>query len=65
MDVGYTGTCVPISWVEFLEVLWMLDAQVTCVGFKCWKLCWESCANRLYVSTIFQSEGLAAQALLV
>ena len=37
----------------------------TWVGLKCWKLCWESCANRLYVSTIFRSEGLAAQALLV
>ena len=28
MDVGCTGTCVPISWVEVLEVLWMLDTQV-------------------------------------
>ena len=28
MDVACTGTCVPISWVEVLEVLWMLDAQV-------------------------------------
>ena len=28
MNVGCTGTCVPIGWVEVLEVLWMLDAQV-------------------------------------
>ena len=33
---------MPISWVEVLEVLWMLDAQVlVClsVGLKCWKSC--------------------------
>ena len=41
MDVGCTGTCVPISWVELLEVVRMLDAQVlVCqsVGLKCWKV---------------------------
>ena len=27
-DVGCTGTSVPISWVEVLEVLRMLDAKV-------------------------------------
>ena len=46
---------MPISWVEVLEVLWMLDAQVlVClsVGLKCRKFCRESCANTLYVSTI-------------
>ena len=45
---------------------WMLDAQVlVClsVGLKCRKFCWESCANTLYVSTIFPSENLAAQVL--
>ena len=109
MDVGCTGTFVPIDWVEVLEVLrmlatqvfvclpigwveelevlrmlhvqvrvclsvglkcwrvlWMLDAQVlVClsVGLKCRKFCWESCANTLYVSTIFFSEKLAAQVL--
>ena len=36
---------MPTSWVEVLEVLRMLDAQVlVCqsVGLKCWKLygCW-------------------------
>ena len=44
-DVGCTGSCVPISWVEVLEVVRMLDAQVlVClsVGLKCWKFyaCW-------------------------
>ena len=40
MDVGCTGTCVLIGWVEVLEVLRMLDAQVLvclpigCVGFS-------------------------------
>ena len=41
-DVGCTGTSVPISWVEVLEVLRMLDAKVlVCqlVGLKCWKFC--------------------------
>ena len=41
-DVGCTGTSVPISWVEVLEVLWMLDAQVLVylsIGLKCWKFC--------------------------
>ena len=28
MDVGCTGTFVPIDWVEVLEVLQMLDAKV-------------------------------------
>ena len=37
--------CLPIGWVEVLEVLRMLDAQVlVClsVGMKCWKFygCW-------------------------
>ena len=57
---------MPISWVEVLEVLRMLDAQVlVCqsVGLKCWKICWECCANTLYVSTIFPSDKLAAQVL--
>ena len=35
--------CLPIGWVEVLEVL----------RLKCWKFCWESCANTLYASTIF------------
>ena len=42
MDVGCTGTCVPIGWVEVLEVVRMLDAQVlVCqsVGLKFWKSC--------------------------
>ena len=68
MDVGCTGTCVPSSWAEVLEVLWMLDAQVlVClsVGLKCRRFCWESCANTLYVSTIFPSDKLAAQVLCV
>ena len=58
--------CLPIGWVEVLEVLRMLDAQVlVClsVRLKCRKFCWESCANTLYVSTIFPSENLAAQVL--
>ena len=40
--------CLPIGWVEVLQVLWMLDEQVhvyLSVGLKCWKFCWESCAN--------------------
>ena len=45
MDVGCTGTNVPIGWVEVLEVLRMLPAQVlVClsVGLNCWKSygCW-------------------------
>ena len=44
-DVGCTGSCVPIGWVEVLEVVRMLDAQIlVCllVGLKCWKFygCW-------------------------
>ena len=41
-DVGCTGSCVSISWVEVLEVVRMLDAQIlVClsVGLKCWKFC--------------------------
>ena len=48
--------CLPMNWVEVLEVLRMLDEQVLVylsVGLKCWKFCWESCANTLYASTIF------------
>ena len=44
----------------------MLAAQVLqclSVGLKCRKFCWESCANTLYVSTIFPSDKLAAQVL--
>ena len=37
MDVECTGTCVPIGWVEGLEVLWMFDAQVLLV---CLPICW-------------------------
>ena len=39
-EVGCTGTSVAIGWVEVLEVLRMMDAQVlVClsVGLKCWK----------------------------
>ena len=44
-EVGCTRSCVPIGWVEVLEVVRMMDAQVlVClsVGLKCWKLyvCW-------------------------
>ena len=42
VDVGCTGTCVPIDWVEVFEVLRMLDAQVLeclSVRLKCWKFC--------------------------
>ena len=37
--------CLPIGWVEVLEVLQMLDAQdaqvlvYLSVGLKCWKFC--------------------------
>ena len=34
--------CLPIGWVEVLEVLRMLDAQVLVyllIGLKCWKFC--------------------------
>ena len=34
--------CLPIGWVEVLEVLRMLDVQVLVylsVGLKCWKSC--------------------------
>ena len=58
-----TGTCVPISWVEGLELLKMLDAQVLhclSVGLMCWE---RFAANTLNVSTIFPSEMLAAQVL--
>ena len=34
------------------------------VVLKCWKFCWESCDNTLYVSTIFPSEKLSAQVLV-
>ena len=57
---------MPISWVEVLEVLRMLDAQVLecqSVGLRSWKICWECFANTLYVSTIFPSDKLAAQVL--
>ena len=63
MDVGCTGTCVPISWVEVLELPRMLDAlvlQCLLVGLMCWE---RFAANTLYVSTIFPSEMLAAQVL--
>ena len=44
---------------------WMQRYLCAClsVGLKCWKFCWESCANTLYVGTIFLSEKLAAQVL--
>ena len=60
MDVGCTGTCVPISWVEGLELLKMFDTQVLqclSVGLMCWE---RFAANTLNVSTIFPSEMLAA-----
>ena len=51
---------MPISWVEVLELLRMLDAQVLqCLSVGL--MCWESCANTLYVSAIFPSEMLDAQ----
>ena len=34
--------CLPIGWVEVLEVLRMLDAKVLVylsIGLKCWKFC--------------------------
>ena len=34
-DVGCTGSCVPIGWVQVVEVLRMLDAQVSCVPAYC------------------------------
>ena len=48
--------CLLFGWIAVLEVLRMLDEQVLVylsVGLKCWKFCWESCANTLYASTIF------------
>ena len=64
MDVGCTGTCVPISWVEGLELLKMLAARVLqCLSVGL--MCWESFANTLYVSAIFPSDKLAAQVLPV
>ena len=54
---------MPIGWVEVLEVLRMLDAQVLkclSVGLMCWE---RFAANTLYVSTIFPSDKLAAQVL--
>ena len=57
--------CLPIGWVEVLEVLWMLDEQVLVylsVGLKCWKFCcWKSCANSS--NTLYAIEKLAAQVL--
>ena len=47
-DVGFTGTSVPICWVEVLEVIRMLDEQVlVCqsVGLKCWKF-YGCCIHR-------------------
>ena len=36
MDVGCTGTCVPIDWVEVLEVLRMLATLVLlCLPIGC------------------------------
>ena len=54
---------MPISWVEGLELLKMLDTQVLqylSVGLMCWE---RFAANTLNVSTIFPSEMLAAQVL--
>ena len=63
VDVGCTGTCVPISWVEVLELPKMLAAQVLqCLSVGL--MCWESFANTLYVSAIFPSEMLDAQVLV-
>ena len=46
---------MPIGWVEELEVLRMLDAQVLqCLSVGL--MCWESYGNALYVSAIFPSE---------
>ena len=47
---------VVLGKLYFLPFAEMLAAQVlVCqsVGLKCWKFCWESCANTLYASTIF------------
>ena len=65
-DVGCTGNCGPISWVEVLEVLRMLHAQVfvyISIGLKCWKFsCWKSCATHRMLYHL--SDKLATKVLV-
>ena len=51
MDVECTGTCVPIDWVEVLEVLCMLATQV----LVCLPICW---VEVLEVLRMLNAQGL-------